>query len=136
MAANIPDSVKRCVAILKAASNDTEKFAGLFMVTKLTKSGELDSVSKKVLFEAIGFKFLKRLLLCRDVPDDCPPLVYKSVALSILSAFCAEEELATNSDMLNNIPLFLDIVQQADADDYDDNLIVISEAYDLSLIHI
>lgn len=130
MAANVPDSVKKCVAILKAASNDTEKFAALFMVTKLTKGGELDSVSKKVLFEAIGFHFLKRLLLCRDVPEDCPPLVYKSVALSVLSAFCAEEELATHPEMLNNIPVFLDIVQQADADDYDDNLIVISEAYD------
>uniref|UniRef100_A0A1B6EF11 Neurochondrin n=1 Tax=Clastoptera arizonana TaxID=38151 RepID=A0A1B6EF11_9HEMI len=129
MGDKVPDSVLKCIAILKAASSDTETFAALFMVTKLTKGSELNALSKKLLFEAIGFKFLKRLLLSPDVPVDCPPLVYKSVALSILSSFCSEEELATHPEMLQNIPVFIEIVQQCDEDDFDDNLMIINEAY-------
>lgn len=126
---DIPEPVKKCLAILSVATNDTEKFAALFMVTKLTKGDQLNSSSKKLLFEAIGFKFLKRLLLTTEVSADCPPLVYKSVAISVLSAFCSDEAVATHPDMLANIPVFLEIVQCADEDDFEDNLIVISEAY-------
>nr|CAD7460705.1 unnamed protein product [Timema tahoe] len=127
---DVPEPVKKCAAILKAAGSDTEKFAALFMVTKLVKGADCNAHSKKILFEAIGFKFLKKLLLSNDVPEDCPPLVYKSVALSVLSSFCSEPELATHPEMLANIPVFLEIVQQADDDDLDDNLIVISESYE------
>lgn len=130
MAEVILESVKKCIAILKGAKNDTEKFAGLFMVTKLVKSEECNSYNKKLLFEAISFPFLKRLLLSPDVPADCPPQIYKSVAMSILSTFCREEEIATHPQILSNVTVFLDIVQQADADDYEDNLIVINEAYE------
>lgn len=126
MAENVPDSVKKCVAILKAAGSDTEKFAGLFMVTKLVKSSDCMVHCKKLILEAIGFKFLKRLLLSNDVPVDCPPMMYKSVALSVLSSFCSEPELATHPEILSNIPFFLEIIQQ---EDDDDNLMIINEAY-------
>lgn len=129
MSGQISDAVKKCIAILQHASSDTEKFAALFMVTKLVKGKDCNTTAKKAIFEAIGFKFLKRLLLTTDVPVDCPPAIYKSVALSILTVFCNEPELATHPEMLANIPVFLDIVQQADASDYDDNLIVVGEAY-------
>lgn len=129
MSGQISDAVKKCIAILKNASSDTEKFAALFMVTKLVKGKDCNTTAKKAIFEAIGFKYLKRLLLTTDVPIDCPPSIYKSVALSILTVFCNEPELATHPEMLANIPVFLDIVQQADASDYDDNLIVVGEAY-------
>lgn len=127
--AQISDAVKKCIAILQNAQTDTEKFAALFMVTKLVKGKDCNTTAKKAIFEAIGFKFLKRLLLSTDVPVDCPPAIYKSVALSILTCFCNEQELATHPEMLANIPVFLDIVQQADASDYDDNLIIVGEAY-------
>lgn len=129
MSEKISDAVKKCIAILQNATSDTEKFAALFMVTKLVKGKDCNTTAKKAIFEAIGFKYLKRLLLTTDVPIDCPPSIYKSVALSILTVFCNEPELATHPEMLANIPVFLDIVQQADASDYDDNLIVVGEAY-------
>lgn len=129
MGDKISDAVKKCIALLKNSSSDTEKFAALFMVTKLVKGKDCNTTAKKAIFEAIGFNFLKRLLLTTDVPVDCPPAIYKSVALSILTCFCNEEELATHPEMLANIPVFLDIVQQADASDYDDNLIIVGEAY-------
>lgn len=126
MADKVSEPIKQCSAILRSAKSDTEKFAALFMVTKLVKSKDCTSAGKRVLFEAIGFEFLKKLLTSNEVPDDCPVLVYKSVALSILTCFCQDEELATHPDMLANIPVFLEIVQTADDAD---SLIVVSEAY-------
>lgn len=125
----ISDTIKKCIECLKDAKDDTQKFAALFMVTKLVKGKDCNSTCKKALFEAIGFKFLKKLLKSDKVPDDCPPAVYKSVALSILSAFLQEEEIATHKETLDNIPLFLEIVQGADDEENDDSLIIVSEAY-------
>lgn len=125
----ISDTIKKCIDCLKDAKDDTQKFAALFMVTKLVKGKDCNSVAKKALFDAIGFKFLKKLLKSDQVPKDCPPAVYKSVALSILSAFLQEEEICTHKEILENIPAFLEIVQTADDDDNDDSLIVVSEAY-------
>lgn len=99
------------------------------MVTKLIKGKDATSAAKVALFDAIGFKFLKKLLKSDKIPDDCPPAVYKSVALSILSAFLQEEEIATHKDVLENIPILLDIVKASDDEDNDDNLILVSEAY-------
>lgn len=129
MADQVSEPVKKVCGMLRAATTDTEKFAALFLVTKLVKAKDCRAKAKQAIFEAIGFKFLKRLLLTTDVPVDCPPVVYKSVALSILTCFCNEPELATHPEMLENIPVFLDIVEQADNTDYDDNLIVVREAY-------
>lgn len=129
MADEVSEPVKKVCVMLKNAGSDTEKFAALFLVTKLVRAKDCRAKAKKAIFEAIGFKFLKRLLLTPDVPVDCPPVVYKSVALSVLTCFCNEPELATHPDMLENIPVFLDIVEQADNSDYDDNLIVVREAY-------
>ncbi|XP_055710006.1 neurochondrin homolog [Phlebotomus papatasi] len=125
----IAEPIKKCVAILGAAKSDTEKFAALFMVTKLVKGKDCTDVAKKALFDSIGFKFLKKLMLADSVPDDCPPIVYKSVALSILTSFCELESLATNPDMLNNIPVFFSIIESADDEDDNDNLIVVTESY-------
>ncbi|XP_044264779.1 neurochondrin homolog [Tribolium madens] len=125
MAGQISDAVKKCINILKNTNSDTEKFAALFMITKLAKGKDCNSVAKKAIFEAIGFDFIKRLLLTDDVPVDCPPSIYKSVALSILTVFCNEEELATHPEMLANVPVFLDIVQKAD----DEDLMSVGETY-------
>lgn len=126
---DLSEPIKKIIQILKSAKSDNEKFAALFMVTKLVKGKDCNTLAKKALFEAIGFKFLKKLLTGNVAQDDCPPGVYKSVALSILTCFCNEPELASHPEMLANIPVFLDIVQTSDNDDYDDNLIIISEAY-------
>lgn len=125
----VPEPVKKCAAMLKMVSSDSEKFAALFMVTKLVKEKDCSSEAKKLLFEGIGAKFIRKLLSSDDVPVDCPPQVYKSVALSILSAFCNDEVLASHPDMVGHVPALLEIVSQADEDAPDDTLIIVSEAY-------
>ncbi|XP_012269642.1 neurochondrin homolog [Athalia rosae] len=126
---SVSESVKKCVAILKMVTTDSEKFAALFMVTKLVDGKDCTPAAKKLLFEAIGAKFLRKLLSSDDVPVDCPPQVYKSVALSILSSFCGDPELAAHPDMIGHVPSLLGIVSQADDDAPDDTLIIVSEAY-------
>lgn len=126
---SIPEGVAKCVAILKAVDTDSEKFAALFMVTKLVNGKDCTPAAKRMLFEAIGARFLRKLLSADSVPVDCPPQVYKSVALSVLSAFCGEPELASHPDMVGHIPALLEILSQADEDAPDDMLIIVSEAY-------
>ncbi|XP_043273414.1 neurochondrin homolog [Venturia canescens] len=126
---SVPEGVKKCVAVLKMVESDSEKFAALFMVTKLVDATDCGPTAKKMLFEAIGTKFLRKLLSSDDVPVDCPPQVYKSVALSILSSFCNEPELAAHPDMISHVPALLQIVSQMDDDAPDDTLIIVSEAY-------
>lgn len=126
----ISEPIQKCVAILKAAKADTEKFAGLFMVTKLVKGPDCNAAAKKALFDAIGFPFLNKLLKGETLKgDDCPPIIYKSVALSVLVCFCAEEQLATSKEMLANIGTFFAIIEAADDMDDDSNLIVVTESY-------
>lgn len=126
MSDQISDPIRKCSIILKGAKSDTEKFAALFMVTKLIKGKDCNEAGKRLLFDSIGFDFLRRLLTSSDTPDAS---AYQSVALSILSCFCEDENLATHKDMLDSIPVFLGIVSTCDDDEYDDNLIVINEAY-------
>ncbi|XP_050529467.1 neurochondrin homolog [Daktulosphaira vitifoliae] len=132
MSEEVLESVKKCVGVIKGAKNDTEKFAALFLVTKTVKAEKCNARSKLALFEAIEFKFIKRLLLSDEVPAGCPPFVYKSVAMSILSALCNVEEVATHQEILQNVSVFLEIVLSGsdDEDEEDeDNLMLINEAY-------
>ncbi|XP_050439000.1 neurochondrin homolog [Adelges cooleyi] len=133
MSGEVLDSVKKCVGVIKGAKNDTEKFAALFLVTKTVKAEKCNARSKLALFEAIEFKFIKRLLLSNEVPAGCPPCVYKSVAMSILTSLCNVEEVATHREILQNVGVFLEIVLSGGDEDEDeedeDNLMLINEAY-------
>lgn len=125
----VPESVLRCVAALKGAKSDNDRFASLFVVTKLIKADECDKHSLKLLYEAIGFDFLNRLLRSTEVPQDCPPFIYKSIALSIVSCFCSVTEIVESRAILSIIPVLLDIVTTSDTDDMEDNLMLISDCY-------
>ena len=104
---NAESSLQKCISVLKAARNDTERFAALLLVTQLVQSNAIDVVGRRQLFNAIGFKFLTRLLNTRNVPSDCPQDVYSSLALAILACFSTDEELREHPEMLKKIPLFL-----------------------------
>jgi hypothetical protein len=131
MNAELQESVTKCIGILKSAKADTEKFAGLFMVARLLKKDNCDDRSKLQLFEAIEFKFFKRLLKNTDVSTGCPPIVYKSVAMNVLSVLCSAQEVATHKDILQNIDVLLDIVHDYEDEDEEDedNLMLVNEAY-------
>ena len=105
---NPESSLQKCISVLRAAKNDTEQFAALLLVTQLVHSNEIDGLERRQLFDAIGFKFINRLLNTRNVPSDCPAQVYNSLALTILACFSSDEELCVHPEMIKKIPLFLD----------------------------
>ena len=128
MAEEISQPIQKCMGLFKTAKNDSERFAALFMFTSLMRSKDCKTKAKKAIFETISFDFLKRLLLSKDVPVDCPPDTYKSLALSILNNFTQEEVIATHPKLLENVKIFLDIVQSGDSDG-DNSLMAVSDTY-------
>jgi hypothetical protein len=73
-AAKIDPAVQKCIGALTGAKNDTEKMAALFLVTKVVKGSKLTADAKNALFDAIGFKFLLRLLVSPSTPE-CPAVL-------------------------------------------------------------
>ena len=110
---NPESSLQKCISVLRAAKNDTERFVALLLVTQLVHSNEIDGVGRRQLFDAIGFKFLNRLLNTKNVPRDCPAEVYNSLALTILACFSSDEELCVHPEMIKKIPLFLDAISNS-----------------------
>lgn len=55
------------------------------------------------MYEAIGTRFLQRLMVSTSIPPGCPQHIFKSVALSILGAMAAVPEIATQHDLLEMV---------------------------------
>jgi len=125
----ISKAVLKCIDALNSAKDDNEKFASLFIVTKLIKADDCTEPCLKRIYEAIGFPFLNRLLTSTEVPEGCPPFIYKSVALSIVSSFCGVPDIVNSPDVLSIIPVLIDIVCMSDADAMEDNLMLVSDCY-------
>ena len=69
------------------------------------------------------------MLRSKDTPDGCSPRMYQSVALSVLSCFVADEEIMTNASVLFNLPELLNIIADADNPIFEDNLLLVHDAY-------
>nr|CAG4649979.1 EOG090X0266 [Sida crystallina] len=130
--ATISKAVQQCAVTIKSAKSDNDRFASLFLVTKLIKGEDCNEPSLKLLFDAIGFEFLDRLLKAREVPEDCPPYIYKSVALSIVSAFCQVPDISKSPSVRTIIPVLLDVISMVgdDDDDMGDSLMLVSDCYE------
>ncbi|NXI62687.1 NCDN protein, partial [Anseranas semipalmata] len=103
-------TLKRCLDALRDATNDSEQFAALLLVTKAVRAGELDSKTRRQIFDAIGFTFPNRLLTSREPPSGCPEHTFRALGLTLLACFCTDPELAGHSQILNKIPTFNDIL--------------------------
>lgn len=120
------DPVTRCVVMLRRAKTDTERFAGLLMVTKLIKAETLEETTKKKLLDAVGLGFLGRLLRTTDSPEGCPPFMFKSIALTILSSFITS--CLGNPTIYNLIPILSEIITSSEL--YEADLALIKDAYE------
>lgn len=114
-------SLSECVKLWKGAKSDNEKFAALMVITRLFNASTSDSSSRRLLFECIGFDFIDRLLKS-PVPAECPSHIYLSLALSVLSAFATEEELARHSQMIQKVPLLVKCLEHSDEGIVSDSL--------------
>lgn len=128
---NHPESsLQKCISVLKAAKSDNERFAALLLVTQLVQSNAVGIAGRRQLFEAVGFKFINRLLKTRNVPSDCPQDVYNSLALTILACFSTDEELCVHPEMIEKIPLFLAGINTAESETVNE-VVVLDDIYQI-----
>ncbi|KAL3860189.1 hypothetical protein ACJMK2_010347 [Sinanodonta woodiana] len=95
--------LEKCLTALKAAESDNDMFAALYMITKITKDSECDFEMKLKILDAINPNFFTRLLETKVVPEGCSPIVYKDLAVSILSALCTDPGLVLHDAVSSNI---------------------------------
>merc|ERR1739844_175784 len=125
----LTEKVRKCIKALEAAETDTEKFAALFLVPKLVRGTDCDKNARMCIMKGIGYSFLARMLRSKDSPDGCPRMLFQSVALSVLSCFTEDEEIMTHPSVLFNLPMILDIITNAEDEQYEENLLIIKDAY-------
>jgi len=107
--------------------SDAEKFPALFGVPQMLKSAPEEA--RLQLVEAVGYFFLARMLRSKEAPPGCPPRFYQSVALSVLACFVDDEDIMTDAGVLFNIPEILNIIENSDSEEYEDDFLMISDAY-------
>ncbi|XP_052817211.1 uncharacterized protein LOC128243460 [Mya arenaria] len=122
--------VSNYLKALKEANSDNEKFAALLMVAKITKSDKCDIEVKRQILDAVGSKFISRLLKTKNVPADCPANIYKSVALSVLSALCTDQQVAESLVLRENVACFNNIVVTNPSEGDVDGEQLIDDTYD------
>ncbi|KAL5021552.1 hypothetical protein ScPMuIL_000707 [Solemya velum] len=110
------DSCHQYIKSLMNADTDNDRFAALLMIAKCTKLEDYDETSRLQLLDAIGSKFLIRLLKTKSVPEGCPPTVFRSVAVSILSVLCLDPKLCVHPVITGAITYLNDILSSLLAD--------------------
>ncbi|KAL7636625.1 UNVERIFIED_CONTAM: hypothetical protein RMT77_013402 [Armadillidium vulgare] len=124
-ASSSEECFQKCIFMLEKASSDTEKFAALLMVTKLVKANELDETCSRHLLNAIGLNFLGRMLATTDVPEGCPPFMFKSIALTVLNCFVST--CHGDPALHRLLPLLAGII--SDSEFLENDLVLVKEAY-------
>ncbi|KAL4448249.1 hypothetical protein ABPG75_005468 [Micractinium tetrahymenae] len=114
-----------CLQLLKGPS-DERRFVGLLLVTKLLPPGDAEAVRQ--VHAAVGPTFLTRLLLPLRTSGSAAPqqqggsgsaaaarrqqeAATCALALAVLSSFARVPELAGSEDILEKLPLLLNVVR-------------------------
>lgn len=105
----VREQLQKCLRMLKAARNDNEKMASMLLFTHLVKNNDSLTVDSREVFDAIGARFIVRLLNSRNVPEGCPDFMYKSLALSILASF-TEEDLLFHPLIVSNLRVITEVL--------------------------
>ncbi|EDO40604.1 predicted protein, partial [Nematostella vectensis] len=95
--------LQKCIMMLKSVKNDNEMFAALLLVTQLVQSDSISSEQRRELFNAVGFKFINRLLNTTTVPADCPAGMFRSLGMTMLTCFSTDKELLFCQQMVTKI---------------------------------
>ncbi|CAG8467771.1 12356_t:CDS:2 [Cetraspora pellucida] len=104
------NEIDRCIELLRPSSSDDAKFVALMLLPRLLKQEKKNVV---LIFDAMDFKFLERLMRTESVNDDnLPDFTLKSIAVNILSCFCATDELLNRKQIHARIPTLASLISQ------------------------
>ncbi|RIB01424.1 Neurochondrin-domain-containing protein [Gigaspora rosea] len=100
--------IDRCIELLNPSSSDEAKFVALTLLPRLLKQ---DKKNVELIFDAMDFKFLERLMRTGSVNDDNQPdFTLKSIAVNILSCFCTLDELLNKKQIHARIPTLASLI--------------------------
>ncbi|XP_046550791.1 neurochondrin-like isoform X2 [Haliotis rubra] len=100
-------------------------------VTRAVKAEDCDEDMKREMLDALGFRFLTRLMKTANVPEGCPPTIYKSIALSILASFAQDTQVLSSKEMKQQVSVLNEIILCNISGDEDDlEVSLLSDCYD------
>ncbi|KAL0962450.1 hypothetical protein UPYG_G00340150 [Umbra pygmaea] len=105
--------LERCLHTLTHAKNDSHTLAALLLITRLCPAGQLDSVTLRRIFEAVGLSLPARLLVTAVRGSDSsglPPEELLSLGTALLAALTTDPEMAAHPQLLATIPLLLGLL--------------------------
>ncbi|XP_050220140.1 uncharacterized protein LOC126670451 [Mercurialis annua] len=111
-------SLEDCLKLLKG-ERDEQRLAGLLLVTKFCKGDDSDSLRR--VYDAVGFRFLDRLLRtgmgkgAENEDGASNRDAYLQLSITVLAAFCRVPEIASSEDMAVKIPLILEIMSKSNS---------------------
>ncbi|CAI9771476.1 unnamed protein product [Fraxinus pennsylvanica] len=105
-------SLEDCMKLLRG-ENDSQRLAGLLLVTKFCDKDNQQTVHK--VYDAVGPSFLHRLLLTGmgkgdGGGDNANREAYLQLAVTMLAAFARIPEIAASEEMVSKVPLFLEVM--------------------------
>ncbi|EFJ14768.1 hypothetical protein SELMODRAFT_423365 [Selaginella moellendorffii] len=114
-------SLDECLKLLRG-SNDEQRLVGLLLATKFVSGGDAQAVHE--VFDAIGFQFVDRLLRTERIcvglghfathEKEMQQHDYLKLGISILAAFCRIPELASSSDVIDKVPVYVEVLSAKD----------------------
>ncbi|XP_024533049.1 neurochondrin isoform X1 [Selaginella moellendorffii] len=109
-------SLDECLKLLRG-SNDEQRLVGLLLATKFVSGGDAQAVHE--VFDAIGFQFVDRLLRTglghfATHEKEMQQHDYLKLGISILAAFCRIPELASSSDVIDKVPVYVEVLSAKD----------------------
>lgn len=113
MSQDSAEGLKNCLKYLKGNS-DEQRLVGLLLATKYVQGDDKESILQ--IFDAIGVQFINRLLKSgvyvssQGTKEQEEP--YVQLAISVLSAFCRIPELAASDEIVEKIPIILEIFRK------------------------
>ena len=116
--------IETIISSLANATNDNRRFALLLILSELIKSNKLDQLKQDTqssdsdkcrdlnerLFNSISPHFLARLITTQQRTENSSPILYKSVALSILTQFLEYPDLICDPILLSKIDIICNIL--------------------------
>uniref|UniRef100_A0AAV2K464 Neurochondrin n=1 Tax=Knipowitschia caucasica TaxID=637954 RepID=A0AAV2K464_KNICA len=106
--------LERCLHALKHAKNDSHLLAALLLITRLCPANQLDQMTLRRIFEAVGLNLPARLLVTavRGSSDGSglAPNELLSLGTALLAALSTDPDMAYKPQLLSTVPLLLQIL--------------------------
>ncbi|KAF6147623.1 hypothetical protein GIB67_031614 [Kingdonia uniflora] len=108
-------SLDDCLKLLRG-ERDEQRLAGLLLATKLCKGDDHDSIIR--IYDAVGATFLNRLFntgmgrINIGTKEGGNQEAYLQLSVTVLAAICRVPEIASTKDMVDKVPLVLEILSK------------------------